>query len=82
MRRLIRSLEKRLVMERTEIAVLPLVDDLLSRWQDALSRHRPVPDALDFVAGLIKSSFCLTTAPKAFIYLDECRRTGSLPDKQ
>ena len=80
MRHLLRSLEKRLVMERTEIAVVPLVHDLLSRWEDALSDDRPAPDVLDFVARLIQSGFCLTTGSKAFTYLDECRRKGSLPN--
>ena len=81
MRRLLRSLEKKLVVERTEIAVVPLVHDLLSRWEDALTHDRPTPDLLDFVAGLIKSGYCLTTGSKAFTYLDECRWTSSLPDK-
>ena len=81
MRRLLRSLEKKLVVERTELAVIPVVHDLLARWEDALSDNRPTPDVLDFVAGLIESGFCLTTGSKAFSYLDEFRRTGSLPDK-
>ena len=81
MRHLLRSLEKRLVVERTELAVVPLVHDLLSRCEDALSDDRPAPDVLDFVVGLIKSGFCLTTSSKAFTYLDECRRTSSLPDE-
>ena len=61
MRHLLRSLEKKLVAERTEIAVVPLVHDLLSRWEDALSDDHPAPDVLDFVAGLIRSGYCLTT---------------------
>ena len=81
MRRLLRSLEKKLVVERTEIAVVPLVHDLLSRWEDALTHDRPTPDVLDFVACLIRSGFCLTTGSKAFTYLDECRRISSLPDE-
>ena len=81
MRRLLRSLEKKLVVERTELAVVPLVHDLLSRWEDALSDDRQTPDVLDFVAGLIESGFCLTTGSKAFSYLDRCQGKGSLPDK-
>ncbi len=82
MRRLLRSLEKKLVRERTEIAVVPLVHDLLSRWEDALSQDRAAPDVLDFVARLIRSGYCLTTGTRAFTYLDECRRTSSLPDER
>ena len=82
MRRLVRPLEKKLVMERTELAVVPLVHDLLSRWEDALGHHRPTPDVLDFVAGLMRSGFCLTTGSKAVAYLDECRCNSSLPDKR
>ena len=51
------------------------------RKEDALSDDRPTPDVLDFIAGLIRSGFCLTTGSKAFAYLDECQRTSSLPDK-
>ncbi len=61
MRHLLRSLEKKLVVERTELAVVPLVHDLLSRWRDALSNDRPAPDVLDFVVRLIESGYCLTT---------------------
>ncbi len=79
MRHLLRSLEKRLVVERTEITVIPLVRDLLSRWEDAISGNRPAPDVLDFVVRLIRSGYCLATGSRAFTYLDECRRKGSLP---
>ena len=82
MRRLLRSLEKKLVVERTELAVVPRVHDLLSRWEDALGHDRPTPDPLHFVATLIRSGFCLTTVPKAFSYLDECQRRSSLPDRR
>ncbi len=81
MRHLLRSLEKRLVVERTEIAVVPLVHDLLSRWEDAISHDRPAPDVLDFVVRLIESGYCLATGSRAFTYLDECRRKGSPPDE-
>ncbi len=79
--RLLRSLEKKLVVERTEITVVPLVHDLLARWEDALSNDRPAPDVLDFVARLIRSGYCLATGSRAFTYLDECRRKGTLPDE-
>ena len=81
MRRLLRSLEKKLVVERTEIAVVPLAHDLLSRWEDALTDDRPAPDVLDFVARLIRSGYCLTMGSKAFAYLDRCQRKGALPDE-
>ncbi len=81
MRRLLRSLEKKLVVERTELAVVPLVHDLLSRWADALSDDRPAPGVLDFVIGLIQSGYCLTTGSKALTYLDTYRRINSLPDE-
>ncbi len=82
MRRLLRSLEKKLVVERTELAVVPRVNDLLSDWKDGLSHDRPTPDPLDFVVRLVSSGFCLATGSKAFAYLDECRRGNSLPDKR
>ena len=78
---LLRSLEKRLVVERTELAVVPLVHDLLSRWEDAVTDNRPAPDVLDFVVRLIESGFCLTTGSKAITYLDRCRWTNSLPEE-
>ena len=80
--RLLRSLERRLVVERTEVVVVPRVNDLLAEWQDDLAHGRPTPDPLDFVTCLIRSGFCLTTGTKAFGYLDECHRANSLPDKR
>ena len=80
--RLLRSLEKRLVVERTEVCVVPRVNDLLSDWEDDLSHDRPTADPLDFVVRLVRSGFCLTTGSKAFAYLDECRRGKSLPDRR
>ena len=79
--RLLRSLEKRLVVERTELAVVPLVHDLLSDWEEGLSHDRPTPDPLDFVVRLVRSGFCFTTGSKAFAYLDRCHWKGSLPDE-
>ena len=43
MRRLLRSLEKRLAVERTELAVVPRVNDLLSDWEDGLAHESPDP---------------------------------------
>ena len=40
MRHLVRRLERELVAERTELAVLPPVNDLLSRWEEALCQNR------------------------------------------
>ena len=82
MRRLLRSLEKRLVVERTELAVVPRVNDLLSDWEDGLTHDRPTPDPLDFVVSLVRSGFCLTTGSKAFAYLDDCWRGNSLQDRR
>ena len=81
MRRLLRTLEKKLVVERTELAVIPRVNDLLSDWEDALDEDRPTPDPLDFVTRLIRSGFCLTTGSRCFAYLDRCQRANSLPER-
>ena len=82
MRNLLRRLERELIAERTELAVLPPVNDLLSRWEEALCQNRATPDTLSFALRSIKPWFCLTTVPRALNYLDRHRSSRSLPNKE
>ncbi len=82
MRHLLRRLERGLVAERTELAVLPPVNDLLSRWEEALCQNRATPDTLSFALRSIKPGFCLTTVPRALNFLDTCSGRRVLPNKE
>ncbi len=82
MRNLLRKLERELAAERTELAVLPPVNELLSRWEEALCQNRATPDTLSFALRSIKPGFCLTTVPRALNYLDTCRGKTVLPNKE
>ena len=77
----LRYLERRLVLERTEIGVQEAVDRLLGRWDQALSEGSAPPDPLDFASTLVKAGFHLHTTHRALSYLDECQAEASLPDR-
>ena len=76
----LRRLERKLVSERTEVAVRTHVDRLLDSWTRAVHQDRPTPDALDFVHGLLRDGVTTSTGPGAINYLDECRYMNELPD--
>ena len=78
----LRSLERRLVRERTEIGVPRIVDRFLRCWDHALTRNSSLPDPLDFINTLVHDGFYLPASHDAALqYLAKCRRAASLPDR-
>ena len=77
----LRALERKLVRERAELAVIERVNDLAGRWRDALDQDGPMPGVLDFARGLVRAGFSLPTIPRAIQYLTEFRLGDSLPDR-
>ena len=76
----LRRLERKLVSERTEVAVRMHVDRLLDSWTCAVRQDRPTPNPLDFVHGLLRDGVTTPSGPGAINYLDECRYINELPD--
>ena len=80
MRHTLRSMERKLVRERTELGVQAVAHDLADRWQLALERHTAPPAPIDFPRMLTKAGIYVLTTPRAIVYLEECERAGSVPD--
>lgn len=78
----LKALERRLVEERTEIAVARLVDRFLLTWQLAIDRGSSPPTSLDFSRALDDERLHLLTIPSAMQYLDECHAHESQPDRK
>ena len=76
----LRALERKLVRERTELAITEQADKLAGEWTDALDCDRPVPDALDFVHRIVRAGYRLTTFSSAIGYLDRCLGNRSPPE--
>ena len=77
----LRSLERRLVRERAEIAVSEVVDRFLLRWDHALTGGSSPPDPLVLFKALVEAGFYWPTTHGALQYLDQCRHVASLPDR-
>ena len=76
----LRSLERKLVLERAEQRVGFHVDRLVQDWDLAAAQEKPRPDPLEFIKDLLNEGIYLPTYPRALNYLDECRREERLPE--
>ena len=81
MRHRLRTLERTLVRERTELAVQNHVDKLINDWDLALGGGDNPPDPIEFMRKLTLAGFRLPTRARAHNYLDECRARDLLPDR-
>ena len=77
----LRTLERRLVLERTHIGVGQVVDRLLLRWDHTLSEDALPPDPLEFPVTLVESGIYLLTTHRAVQYLERCSHRKTLPDR-
>lgn len=77
----LRSLERRLVRERAELAVSEVADRFLLRWDHALTGGSSPPDPLVLFKALVDAGFYWPTTHGALRYLDHCQHRDSLPDR-
>ena len=82
MRSTLRALERRLVVERAEVAARAVVDDLVPQWQQARGEKRPRSQRLDLLPYLVKAGVHSPLAPAAMNYLERCKRDDIQPDRQ
>lgn len=75
----IRSLERKLVRERAQIAVLELVDAVIIRWDDFAASGN---DAFFLLHDLGANEIGLPTLPAAVAYLNRCREQSRKPNPQ
>ena len=80
LRQRIRSLERKLILELTELRAQPVVTNLLCGWEAALAHRSRLPDPHRFVRGLFSAGLSFLRCPPAVNYLDECAMKRSFPD--
>ena len=79
-RQRLRTLERNLVAERTELGVQLAVSRLVRCWDQGLPRSRQAPDAVNLLDDLADTGFYIPTTVTAIKYLEQCRQRNSLPD--
>jgi hypothetical protein len=78
----LRKLERSLVVERTELGLGNLVDELVSAWEQAVRKGHALPDPVEFVRGLMNAGCYSPTGSRAIGYLEDCKRKNALPDRR
>ncbi len=78
----LRSLERKLVLERADQGVRILVGDLVSKWYWAVEEGKPIPDPHDFIGRVIDDGFFLPTLASVMSYLEDCGCQGIIPEEK
>ena len=78
----LRALEKRLVLERVEVCLEGMVNNLVIQWNVATHMDWPLTEPKDFIHEIIGRGFFSRGNIKALNYLEECKRNGELPEQR
>jgi len=78
----LRSLERKLVLERAEVQVEGLVSQLVQKWDWYAYKEWPLPDSMEFIDQLFDAGFYFRANLKAVSYLEECKRNGKVPEER
>ena len=76
----ISALERYLVCQLAQVALLPIVDDYLERWRTAMESGSPLPDVLEIVEAAAGEDVPILTIASVEPYLRQCARDGRVPD--
>ena len=77
----LRALERALILERTELALIKALKELMYKWDRDSTDGDSKPDSLDLIDGLRQSRVpSLPAVPRAMGYIDRCRYQGAAPD--
>jgi len=78
----LRSLERKLVLERAEVQVEALVGQLVQKWEWYVNEGWPHPDPMDFIHQLFDAGFYLRSNVKAISYLEKCKWEDEIPEQR
>ena len=78
----LRALERKLVLERAEVCLEGMVNNLVIQWNIAMQMNLPLSDPMDFIQEIIGRGFFPRGNIKALNYLEECKRTSELPEQR
>ncbi len=77
----LRPLERALILERTELALIKALKDLMYKWERDSVDGDSKPDSMDLIDALHQSRVpSLPAVPRAMSYIDQCRHQGAAPD--
>jgi hypothetical protein len=77
----LRGLERKLVLERAEVRLEGMVNNLAIQWNTARQLDWPLKEPIDFIREINDQGFFPRLSIKALTYLEECKREGILPDQ-
>ena len=78
----LKSLEKRMALERAEQQVTHEIGQFLLRWEVAQDFEQSLPDPHELIKTLLDEGFYLRSQAAAFSYLWECRREKKVPGQK
>ena len=78
----LRALERTLVLERAEVCLEGMVNNLAIQWNIATQMGWPLTEPMEFIEQVIDQGFYFCGNVKALNYLEECKRKGELPDQR
>ena len=76
----LRAIERQLVCQRMQVLAMPIAENFVETWEQALENGDRLPDELDLVQALAKEEVPLLTATPLFSYLNQCKRDRTTPD--
>ena len=76
----LRSLERLLVCQRSEVRITPVVAAFVDSWQRAVEQNNPLPDPLDLLQAVIGVGVMPLAFGPVAAYLDQCRSARRVPD--
>ena len=74
------ALERYLVCQLAQVTLVPIVQDYVDRWRDAMESGSPLPDMLEIVEAAAEEDVPILTVTSVDPYLRQCARTGRVPD--
>ena len=74
------ALERYLVCQLAQVALIPIVQDYVDRWRDAMENGSPLPDMLEIVEAAAEQDVPILTIASVDPYLRGCARHGRVPD--
>ena len=74
------ALERYLVCQLAQVTLVPIVQDYVDRWRDAMESGAPLPDVLEIVEAAAAEDVPILTIASLDPYLRGCARRGRVPD--
>ena len=74
------ALERYLVCQLAQVTLIPIVQDYVDRWRDAMENGSPLPDMLEIVEAAAEQDVPILTIASVDPYLRGCARHGRVPD--